>query len=169
MSRLALLLAALLFSLQAHAAPPSAESIEVLFSVMHVDSTITSTSATVEAQLRQAVAATHQGKPATPEQLAIDERTIQRSMAVLHDELNWERLKPQFTKVYTDTFTQEEVDGLIAFYSSPVGRAFVAKMPQLMQQAMQIVQADMATMMPKLQRIVRDAARESAEAASAPK
>ena len=28
-----------------------------------------------------------------------------------------------------DTFSQEEVDGMAAFYSSPAGRALIAKMP----------------------------------------
>ena len=167
MSRLALLLAALLFSLQAHAAPASPESIETLYTLMHVDRTIASVNVTVEAQMRQAMAAAHQGKTLTPEQQAIEERAVQRGLAVIHDELNWEKLKPQFTRIYTETYTQEEVDGLIAFFNSPSGKAYLAKMPQLTQQVMQFMQSYMAEIMPKMQQIARDAARESAAAAAA--
>ena len=43
-------------------------------------------------------------------------------------------------QTYQHVFTQEEVDGLIAFYRSPVGRAWVAKMPQANQRLMELVQ-----------------------------
>jgi hypothetical protein len=167
MSRLALLLVALLFSLQAHAAPASPESIDTLFTMMHVDRTLGAASVAAEAQMRQGMAAARQGKTPTPEQQAIEERAIQRGLVVIHDELNWDKLKPQFTRIYVETYSQEEVDGLIAFFRSPAGQAYLAKTPQLMQQVMQFMQSYMAEIMPKMQQIARDAARESAAAAAA--
>jgi hypothetical protein len=42
--------------------------------------------------------------------------------------------------VYDRNFTAEEIDGMVAFYSSPVGQKVLAKMPAVMQQSMQVGQ-----------------------------
>jgi hypothetical protein len=46
------------------------------------------------------------------------------------------KAKPALVKVYTDTYTEEEIDGILAFYKSPVGKAFLQKMPEVMQRSM---------------------------------
>ena len=40
--------------------------------------------------------------------------------------------------LYTKHFDQKDIDGLIRFYSSPLGRKFVRKQPQLLQESMSI-------------------------------
>ena len=42
--------------------------------------------------------------------------------------------------VYAKHFTNDELDALIAFYQTPVGRKTVSVMPQVTQEAMQIGQ-----------------------------
>ena len=34
-------------------------------------------------------------------------------------------MKDRYVQVYRETFSQEEIDGLIAFYQTPVGQYFV--------------------------------------------
>ncbi len=34
------------------------------------------------------------------------------------------KAKPALVKVYTDTYTEDEIDGILSFYKSPVGKAF---------------------------------------------
>jgi hypothetical protein len=55
--------------------------------------------------------------------------------------MSWEKMKPMYVQLYRDTFEQEEVDGLIAFYKSPAGQAYVTKMPLLMSKSMAISQS----------------------------
>jgi len=75
---------------------------------------------------------------------------------MMHEQLNWKTLQPQYVKLYTKTFSQQEIDGLIAFYSSPAGQAYLAKMPLLMQHSMQLMQAQMQDMMPKIMQILHE-------------
>lgn len=42
-------------------------------------------------------------------------------------------MEPIQIPIYRETFEQAEIDGLIAFYGSPVGQAFVNKMPTVSQ------------------------------------
>ena len=53
-------------------------------------------------------------------------------------------------KVYTDTYTEEEIDGILAFYKSPVGKAFLQKMPEVMQRSMPVMMQMMGDLQPEL-------------------
>jgi hypothetical protein len=50
-------------------------------------------------------------------------------------------------------FSQEEIDGLIAFYRTPVGQSLVSKQPELMKRTMTIMQQCLAPMMQRIQKM----------------
>jgi uncharacterized protein len=89
-------------------------------------------------------------------------------MAVLGEELDWNTLEPIYADIYTQSFTQQEIDGMIAFYKSEPGQAVLAKMPIVMQKTMQAMQARMASMMPKIEKIRLDAMTQLKAATPAP-
>jgi len=167
MSRFALLLLALVFSLQAQAAPASVASVEKTLSLIHAEESLAAIWGPVEANMRQSIARSHGDTPPTPEQQAAEERLIQRALAMMHQQLNWKTMEPQYVKLYTDTFSQQEIDGLIAFYSSPAGQAYLAKMPLLTQHSMQLMQAQMQDLMPRIAQILHEAAPKGAPASAA--
>jgi len=70
-------------------------------------------------------------------------------------------MRPLYIQIYQETFTQEEIDGLIAFYKSPAGVAFVDKMPVVMQRSMSIMQSRIAPMMEKMKAAMQQAADEA--------
>lgn len=55
-------------------------------------------------------------------------------------ELTWDNLKEDYITIYAETFTEEELKGLIAFYTSPIGKAFQEKQPALMARTMDVSQ-----------------------------
>jgi hypothetical protein len=87
----------------------------------------------------------------TPEQQIAFTKFNNKINTIIKDELSMEKLKPVMIKVYMDTYTEEELDGIVAFYRSPAGQAFVAKQPQLMQRSMQLMQQQMMTLQPRLE------------------
>jgi uncharacterized protein len=70
-------------------------------------------------------------------------------------------MKPVYMQLYRETFDQAEIDGLIAFYRSPAGQSFIAKMPKVMQKSMVVVQEQMRAMMPKIQEATAQAMEEA--------
>src|SRR5438105_3739431 len=58
-----------------------------------------------------------------------------RIAKVIADVFAWEKLKPAYVKLYAEEFSEEELDGIVAFYKSPTGQAMVAKTPSLMTKA----------------------------------
>jgi len=65
-------------------------------------------------------------------------------------------IKPDVVKVYAETLTDEEINGMIQFYSSPVGQSVLAKMPQLTAASMQMEKARMGDLQPKMMALMQD-------------
>lgn len=92
-----------------------------------------------------------------PEARASAVEIQERSLATVRKMLNWETLKPRFIDLYAATYTEPELDGILAFYKSAAGRAMLDKMPQLMQGSMRIGQEAVAAMTPELNKIIEEA------------
>jgi hypothetical protein len=73
---------------------------------------------------------------------------------LLRSSASWKALEPDFVKLYSDAYTEEELDGILAFYRSPVGRAMLAKAPELTEQSIAISQRRMTALAPKVQELM---------------
>ena len=72
--------------------------------------------------------------------------------------LDWKKLEPIYVRIYQKTFTQQEIDGMIAFYKTSAGQAVISKMPAAMQNTMDEMQGLMAPVMEKMQRMQQEVA-----------
>ncbi|MGO4516401.1 DUF2059 domain-containing protein [Terriglobus sp. 2YAB30_2] len=77
-------------------------------------------------------------------------------MAAMQETMGWQKLKSEFIDLYAKAYTEEEVDGILTFYKSPVGQSMLTKTPQLVQQSMAISQAHMKEIQPKLEQLTED-------------
>ena len=69
--------------------------------------------------------------------------------------MTWSDLEPAMVKIYQDNFTQEDINGLIAFYKTPLGKTTIEKMPLVMQQSMAVGQDAMMKVMPELTEVMK--------------
>lgn len=144
----------------AHAAPPSAESVEKLLEVMRTQDVLDAVHAQLERVMRQGMQGALSGKTLTAAQRRALDALPRKLTAAMAPELSWPVLKPDFVRVYSEVYTQEEVDGMAAFYASPLGQGILAKMPQAMQRSMELTQARMVAAMPRLQAAMAAAMKE---------
>lgn len=72
------------------------------------------------------------------------------SFGMIRERLSWDKLKPKFIDLYAETFTEEEVEGMVAFYRSPAGKAAIEKMPKLVGQSMAITNELMKDILPEM-------------------
>ena len=79
-----------------------------------------------------------------------------RVFAMLTSRLDWQKLKPQFVQVYSDTFTVEELSQMAAFYRSAGGQAFLQKMPGVLQKWSQVSQQQVGNIGPEIQKMMTD-------------
>lgn len=99
------------------------------------------------------------GYTPTAEQQAVIDDMGQKMAALIKQEMRWEVIEPKMVDLYRQSFTEEEVAGMLAFYKTPAGQAVIKKMPLVMQRSIAMMQEIMSPMMPKMQAIVRDAMR----------
>lgn len=79
-----------------------------------------------------------------------------RMLTLIQRQLDWEHLEPLYLRLYTQTFTEEEVAGMLAFYETPAGRATIEKMPQVMKLATQESMRSMLELAPRMRDIQKD-------------
>ena len=75
---------------------------------------------------------------------------------IMRQEFSWDKLEPMYVRIYQKTFTQAEMDNLLAFYKTPGGQALINKMPLVMQNTMAEVQQMMTPLMQRIQRMQQD-------------
>lgn len=97
-----------------------------------------------------------QGHALTPEIKKIVADSGEKMSALVNEAMKWEALEPVFVELYQSAMTQEEVDGIVAFYKTPAGKAMVEKMPALMRTSGQRLQQQLAPVMQKIQQIQQE-------------
>jgi uncharacterized protein len=156
-----LTIAALFVSLNAQAAPASQESVENLLTVTKTESMMDSMYSGMEQMMRQGMRQSTAGKPVSPEQQRYFDALPAKFVAVMRDEMNWQKMKPMYVQIYRESFEQDEVDGLLAFYASPAGQALINKMPVVMQKSVAVSQSLIESFVPKMTKAIQDAMAEA--------
>ncbi len=151
LSSVALTLAtAALLCLPARATEPTAESVEELLRVTQPESMLETIYGQFESGMRAGMQQAVAGQRLSDKQQSILDNAPREFAAVLREELSWARIQGIYVGIYRESFTQEEIDGMLVFYKSPVGQAFVRKMPQVTQRSGQVMQVLAAPMAEKM-------------------
>lgn len=111
-----------------------------------------------EQALDQAKAMMMSGLPATmPAEAREKALAMQtRILEFAKQRMSSDRLHTGYVKIFSETYTDAEIDGLLAFYRSPAGKAYVEKMPIVMQKTMMLVQDLMKDMLPEIVRLAKE-------------
>ena len=122
-----------------------------LLEVTQVQKMLDSTMAQIDVFMNQAVQQLTQGQQVTPEIQTQIDKSRADAKAMMREILDWNKLEPMYVRVYQKSFSQQEVDQLIAMYKTPAGQALLHKMPLVMQNTMAEMQQLMQPVMQKIQ------------------
>lgn len=67
------------------------------------------------------------------------------------------KLRPELVKAYAETFTDEELDGMVAFYETPAGKATVTKIPAINVRMSGLIQTEINALGPEINKIAENA------------
>jgi hypothetical protein len=138
------------------AAPPSEASIKQLLEVAQSHKLVDSVMSQMDNLMEQTIAQATKGQQVSAKvQKDIDRRRAELA-GIMKELLDWKKLEPMYVRIYQKTFTQPEVDGMIAFYKSPAGQAVITKMPSAMQTTIDEMQGTMGPVMQKMQQMQQD-------------
>lgn len=150
--------------------PARLAKVEKLFVVMHIERTMDQ----MMGMMQQMIAQSTKGMPGmdalTPEQEKLVADYQKKAMKLATDTVGWKAMEPDYARIYATTFTDEQIDAMTTFYSSPAGQALLDKTPEIGQQTMQAVQGKMATLQPQIRKLMEDfAAQMKAASPTTPK
>jgi len=128
-----------------------------LMQLMEITKHLDSTQEQMETFAEQMVAS--QGLP--PEQAKEAKALAKQSMNSTFEAMKSIPWEETFAEIYASVFSEEELQGLIDFYQSPVGQKFLEKQPELMKTTMQKMQGEMAKIMPQIQADIQAAIEEA--------
>jgi|HubBroStandDraft_6_1064221.scaffolds.fasta_scaffold721889_2 hypothetical protein len=137
---------------------PTDESVRQLLAVMDSQKLVEAIPQQVDSMMKATLQQSLQGQVLSPPQQQAIDQLQARVAALMKEEVDWSVLEPMYIKLYEDSFSQAEVDGLVAFYKSPAGKAVVHKLPLVMQNLMVLLQQRMARMIPKIQQMAQETA-----------
>ncbi|MGB4074720.1 DUF2059 domain-containing protein [Pseudomonas sp.] len=110
----------------------------------------------VYAQVQQMFAQRFAESNAPQSEKAVLETYQAQANAALEQAVGWDKLKPDMVKLYTSTFSEQEMKALISFYESPLGKKVLEKMPTLTAQSAQLTQGKLETAVPKVNQLLAD-------------
>jgi len=135
-----------------HAAPPNQAQIDRLLEVTRVRESIASMLPQIQASQQQMIQQMLADRALSEHERHELDAKVAASLKTMATLLSWEQLQPLYRELYIQTFDADEVQAMIDFYASPVGQSMVQKMPVLMHNAMQAVQARLLPLLQELQR-----------------
>lgn len=154
----------LLCATNAIAAPASDRSIKQLLAVTQAQKLVEGMQVQFDSLMNDTVQQALRGDAPTPKQQQAITNMKNRMVAIMLGELSWEKLEPMYLRLYKESFSEEEVAGMLAFYRTPVGQAVIQKMPALTQKTMLAVQKMAIGVTPKMQAVIAQFAAEIASA-----
>lgn len=139
-----------------YAAPVQDASIEKLLSPTDAkklhDSVIADSDEIVDSTLKPML----MREKTTPEQTAFVDSFLMKYKKIIRDELSWEKMMPSYIRIYRETFTEKELNDLIAFYESPTGKMFVKKTPVILEKTSSVMQQKMVSILSRMNAMLEE-------------
>ena len=140
----------------AAALPATLADAEEVLRVMHFDDMLTK----IMAQQKKMVLPMMQQSAA---RMKIPDEDRERYLAMqkklmdeMFDSLSGPEMRNNVARIYSETFTKDELSSMSAFYATPAGQAVVAKQPEVQQKMMMAMMPQMQQLGPRMQQMTRE-------------
>lgn len=98
-----------------------------------------------------------------PSEQAILNDYSHQMVAMVKDELSWDKMEPLIVDVYSRNFSEQEIDDMLAFYKTETGQSMLKKMPIVMQESMLASQHVIQNLLSKVQAAAKKLGQDLAE------
>ncbi len=141
--------------------------VQELFTLLHVDQVTKQILGNLDRQMQGL--STHQfGATPTPEQQKQFTDLKGHVNGLVEQTIGWKVIEPDYLKLYSDTYTEPEVDSFLTFYKSPAGQTMLNKSPEVAAKSLAITQQHMSSIEPQLRQMVADFVKQTTPSSTAP-
>lgn len=142
------------------AAQASPQDVDKLINVMNLNQLIQDTLKQIRPQLDQQAYTIVQSivkhENLSPQEQVIANQLADKLYGQSQKMLAWDKLKPVYSKIYSNVFNAEEIKAQIDFYSSPIGQSILQKTPLVAQESMKIMNDQLFSVMQTTQQDFAD-------------
>jgi hypothetical protein len=126
-----------------------------MMTLLHTDKLVQQNA---DAMIKQVAAAADKaaGPDATPDAKAKVADFEKQAQQMIDAQIGWKVMQEKFTDIYAKSFTEEQLDSIIAFYKSPAGAALLTTMPDVNTQIGQLGGGRVQALQPQLQQLYAD-------------
>lgn len=157
LNKVVVLFLGLAFSLNVFASEPATTaSVEKLLKITEASKMVDAVYAQIDSMssnMATQMGITEKDRPAF-------DKYMKKVSSLIREEMNWEKMKGPMIEVYLKHFTEREIQGMIEFYSSDIGKSSIKKMPLVMQDSMGVSQKMMEGVFPKIKVLADELATE---------
>lgn len=89
----------------------------------------------------------------TPAQQEIVTRYRGEVSKILKDEMIWDKIESDIVTLYMQSFTEDELKELIAFYQTPLGQKMITRMPGVMLRSAEVSRQQMRHVIPRVKEL----------------
>jgi uncharacterized protein len=132
--------------------PPSEASVKELLEASHVHKTVDTMMNQMDQIMNQMLQQVTQGQTIPPEVQKQIDTSRAEAKSMVKEILDWQKLEPMYIRVYQKSFSQKEVNDLIAMYHTPGAEALINKMPVVMQNTVTEMQPLLQPVIQRMQR-----------------
>ena len=125
--------------------------VKELFAVMHMDRNLDEMMQSMRMHIQMTAQNGEGSQAMTPARKAIEQKFVNNSLQVLNQAFGWPTLEPAYVKLYMGTYTEADLNGILAFYKSPAGQAMLKNDPVVKNGVMQIVHSHMGEFASRMQ------------------
>jgi uncharacterized protein len=138
--------------------PPTEDSVRHLLDLVQTHRILDQALSTMDEYMQKAMeqARQEQGQTLNAKQQQIVDQFRTDMVSAIKDELAWSNIEPDYVSAYVKTFSQKEINDMIAFYSSPSGQSVANKLPLVSQQMTADMQQKMLPLIQKMKQAQRD-------------
>jgi hypothetical protein len=134
--------------------PATLADAQAILNKIHIDEMLNRTLATQRKVFASQIERIGQNFPGAD---PADVEDLKKRMTDLFESaLDVGKLKEDLTRIYSESFSKDELDQLSAFYDTPLGQTLLAKQPEIQQKMQASVMPRMAELGPKIQGMARD-------------
>lgn len=110
----------------------------------------------VYAQVQQMFAQRFAEAQAPDTKKALLERYQAQANTALDKAIGWDKLKPDLVALYTSQFSEAELNQLIDFYESRLGKKMLSKLPELNARSAQLTQVKLESAVPEVNNLLSE-------------
>ncbi|MEZ9337902.1 DUF2059 domain-containing protein [Vibrio splendidus] len=123
--------------------------VKELLQIMDVDSTLDA----VYLQMDSMMADMSKELEVSDSERGIFDEYYQGMNDLMKKEMSWKKLEPAIVTIYSEQFTEAEVEAMIDFYKTEYGKSILKKMPTVTTESMIMTQSVMQQVIPKIQKL----------------